>query len=38
MTPGTTYTAEIKVVKVKKGAASAIVVDGKRYVLDMANK
>ena len=38
MTPGSTYTAEIKVVKVKKGAASVIIVDGQRYVLDMANK
>lgn len=38
MTAGSTYTAEIKVVKVKKGAATVLIVDGRRYVLDMANK
>lgn len=34
MKPGETFAAEVKVVKVRRGEATVIIVDGKRYVLD----
>lgn len=37
MTPGETYATEVKVVRVKKGRATVIIVDGQRYILDMSN-
>ena len=34
MKPGDSYQTEVKVVKVRRGEATVVVIDGKRYVLD----
>lgn len=32
--PNETYTAEVKVVKVRRGEATVVLIDGKRYVME----
>lgn len=34
MKPNDTYQAEVKVVKVRRGEATVVLVDGKRYVME----
>lgn len=34
MKPGETKSAEIKVIKVRRGEATVVLIDGKRYVMD----
>lgn len=35
--PGEVFAAEVKVVKVRRGQATVVIIDGKRYIME-ANK